>query len=103
MAMKLTPLFNSAGQLLGHIDLARCQRYLNGQCYILDDKAGRVVPYTDEASETVCFFRFPIKKIRFCGDHDDQVISYLVVDEPIPEWVWKGGGVKFSEDDWERG
>ncbi len=102
MVMKLTPLFNSAGQLLGHIDLNRC--YHNRDHYVIDEHAGRVEVYTGtNVSDTVRIFQFPIKRIRFRWDYDEQVVRYMVVDDPIPEWVWKVGGVKFSEDDWERG
>lgn len=101
MVMKLTPLLNSTGQLLGHIDLTLC--YSQHECYIIDEHARRVQVYTDEVSDTIRFFRFPLKWIRFRWGQDEQVVRYIVIDDPIPEWVWEVGGIKFTEADWERG
>ncbi len=105
MKMRLSPLFNSAGQLLGHINLALCIQSHNG--YVMDEHAGRVGPYVTMAAgadpDTCRIFRFPIKRIRFrWGADDEQTVRYLVVDEPIPEWVWKAAGIKFAGDSWER-
>ncbi len=100
--MKLTPIFTSAGQMLGHLNLALCRR--NQNSWVVDENAGRVKPYMgDQVSDTVRFFRFPIRRIRFHWYHEEQSIAYVVIDEVIPDWVWKVACVRFGgADDWER-
>ena len=104
MKMRLAPLFTSAGKLLGHVNLALCIK--NHNCYMMDEHAGRVGPYTTmssgEVPDTCRIFRFPVKRIRFRWDEDEQTVQYLVVDDEIPEWVWKAVGIKFKgARDWE--
>lgn len=103
--MKLEPLFNSEGKLLGHVNLALCIKGHN--CYMADEHAGRVGPYIHvpdaEVPDTVRIFRFPVKRIRFRWDDDEQTVKYLVVDDEIPEWVWDKVVIKFKgRYDWER-
>lgn len=105
--MKLAPLFNSAGQLLGHIDLSRCRR--DRDSYTVDEHAGSVMSVWhkvtgDTVKDTIRFYRFPFKRIRFrWGAEGELTLRYLVVDEPIPEWVWVAAGIKFNGiKDWER-
>ncbi len=104
--MKLVPILNRDGQLLGHIDLNRCWRHRDN--YIVDEHAGEVSAVwhhvTGTDADAVKFYRFPIKRIRFrWGAHDQSTVEYVVVDDPIPEWVWVAAGIKFKGDeDWER-
>lgn len=102
MKMRLAPLFNSGGLLLGHINLALCIKGHN--CYTADESAGRIGPYTTQSlSDTVRIFRFYIKRLRFrWGADDETTVRYLICDEEIPDWVWKMTGIKFSDTAWER-
>ena len=104
MALKLAPVINSAGQLLGHLDLNRCYRSHDG--YVVDETVANFGKYmvvkTTAPADTVRFFRFPINRMKFRWDQDEQTVRYLTVDEPIPQWVWKVAGIKFSgPGDWE--
>ena len=72
---------------------------------MMDEGAGRIGMYETRKpeSDTVRIFRFPIRKIRFRDEHGEQTKRYLVIDKPVPEWVWEAAGVKFQGvGDWER-
>ncbi len=103
--MRLAPLFNSAGKLLGHVDLNRC--IMSRDSYTVDERGGQ---FTDavwesdtEVKDTIRFFRFPLKRFKFRWGKDESIVRYMVVDERIPDWVWKAAGIKFNgAEDWER-
>ncbi len=101
MSMRLVPIFNSAGHLLGHVDLNRCIMQRDG--YVVDENAGRIGAWDPGTvvKDTVRFYRFPLKRFEFRWGEDKSVVRYMVVDEPIPQWVWEAAGIKFrGGQDW---
>ena len=101
--MRFAPVFNSAGQLLGHVDLNRC--IMQRDCYVVDENAGRIGAWNPGTvmKNAVRFYRFPLRQFKFRWGTDESVVRHMVVDEPIPDWAWAAAGIKFNgAQDWER-
>jgi len=106
--MKMSPIFSSTGQILGHIDVNLCID--SPEFLILKEKTSAVLgPIVAEPLLNFTnIFKIPKRDIHFrCnlpgGVYDEQKVNYLVLSVDPPNWFWDAEAtVKFLSDDWNR-
>ncbi len=87
--MKMAPIYNSQGQLTGHVDLAMC---IQARDHILvDEQAAKLYsecsPDKYQPTESR-FYRLTLRQLVFRHEyHGEQRVRCLVTDDP-PSWFW---------------
>ena len=103
--MKMYPIYNNVGRLLGHVE---SKTIVNGHNDVTVCEDMKVGPYDPDmvaaltcTTANVC--RIPKRQIIFRDAWDEIAHTYLVTDCALPDWFWNNiGCVEFSPEHFKR-